>query len=145
MQSRDWLLLVSHLAHPRALQPVQLQKALFLLDRKLSPAQKGTERIYCFEPYDYGPFDSAVYSDAEALSREGLMQIQTQPGQTYRRYGVTPDGQRAGEELGASVDAEVLEYARALVGWVQRLSFNELVSAVYKEFPEMKAKSVFRG
>ena len=145
VHSRDWLLLVTHLAHPRALQPVQLQKALFLLDRKLSSMQKGTDRIYSFEPYDYGPFDAAVYGDAEALSHEGLMEIQLQPGQTYRRYAITPTGQTAGGAIAGRLDPGVLDYARALVDWVQRLSFNELVSAVYKEFPEMKARSVFRG
>jgi hypothetical protein len=136
---------VTHVGYPNALQPVHLQKALFLLDRKLNATQKGAENIYSFKPYDYGPFDAAVYIDAENLEREGLIQIQRQPGQTYRRYAITPEGQLAGNRLGAQLPSGVLDYTRALVEWVQRLPFNDLVSAVYKEYPEMKANSVFRG
>ncbi len=50
MNNSDWLLLALDLAQPKAVQPVQIQKILFLLDRKLSAQQKGVGRIYNFTP-----------------------------------------------------------------------------------------------
>jgi uncharacterized protein YwgA len=145
VNSNDWLLLVAHLARPHSLQPVQLQKVLFLLDKKLAPGQKLVERIYAFEPYDYGPFDSTVYSDAEAFAEQGLMQIQRQPGQTYRRYAATDAGSARAQQIAQQLSPPVVGYAQQVVTWVRTLSFNQLVSAIYTEYPEMKANSVFRA
>jgi uncharacterized protein len=145
MNHSDWLLIVADLAQPRPLTPVQLQKCLFLLDKKLSPAQKGAESIYQFTPYDYGPFDATVYQDAEGFASQGLMSIQKAPGQSFKTYSVTPAGHAQAQQVMEGLAPQIKEYARALVDWVQGLSFNQLVSAVYKEYPEMKANSVFRG
>ena len=145
MTPSDWLLVTLDLAGQRALQPVQLQKCLFLLDKKLSAAQKGVDRIYSFTPYDYGPFDSTVYSDAENFSRDGLVEIFTAPGQSFKTYRISADGSGIAKGIASRISPEILEYAKSLVSWAQNLSFNQLVSAVYTEFPEMKANSVFRG
>ncbi len=61
------------------LTPVQLQKAMFLASDKLSSAFKADSR-YNFQPYDYGPFDRQMYEDVEAMERQGLIQINQQPG-----------------------------------------------------------------
>lgn len=145
MESSDWLILVADAAKPSALKPVQLQKCLFLLDRKLTPDRKQAQQIYNFAPYDYGPFDAGVYRDAELLQEQGLLAINRAPGQTYRSYQITPAGSHRAQALGQQLDPAVLEYVRTLVGWVQPLSFNQLVSAVYREYPDMKVNSVFRG
>jgi hypothetical protein len=143
MNSPDWLLLVVGSA-TKPMQPVQLQKALFLLDRNLQPAQKGAERIYSFAPYDYGPFDSSVYSDAESMAREGLVSIQRPPGQTYKVYGVTEAGRNLADQIAQQLAPGVHEYAKAIVAWIQSLSFQQLVSAVYRDYPDMKVNSVFK-
>jgi uncharacterized protein YwgA len=75
MTPKDWTLLVIAAADPKPLQPVQLQKSLFLLGRNLSPEQLQVKEFYDFQPYDYGPFCSDIYSNAEKLSDEGLIRI----------------------------------------------------------------------
>ena len=40
--------------------------------------------------------------------------------------------------------AEAQSFLTRLGTWVRSLGFKELVSAIYREFPEMRANSVFR-
>lgn len=144
MQPKDWLVLAAAAA-TNPLQPVQIQKILFLLDKKLSPAQKRMARIYTFAPYDYGPFDASVYWDAERLEQEGMLTIERAPGQTFKQYRITDAGRVHAVAIEEQIDPAVRSYVGALVRWCQGLSFNQLVSAVYQEYPEMRENSVFRG
>lgn len=145
MTPSDWLLLAVDTARPRALKPVQLQKTLFLLDRRLQPEQKGMPAIYAFAPYDYGPFDAAIYGDAEQLAASGLVTISRPEGSSYKSYGITDDGHDRAKAIAQTLPPNVLEFARQVVQWTMNLSFNQLVSAVYKEYPDMKVNSVFKG
>ena len=144
MTPRDWTLLVTGSAKGRALQPVHLQKALFLIGALLSDGQRKTKGFYRFEPYDYGPFCREVYTDAEALSSEGLVEIERRSNSSYREYSAAEAGRERAGELKKELSPEVIEYVAKLVEWVASLSFNQLVSWVYKNFPEMKVNSVFQ-
>ena len=61
-----------------AFAPVQVQKLFFLLDQNIAADFGG--RQFNFEPYDYGPFDRAVYSELEALAQKELVAIEAAPG-----------------------------------------------------------------
>ncbi|MEO6022952.1 MAG: hypothetical protein ABIP64_07525, partial [Burkholderiales bacterium] len=82
MEARDWTLLV--LAKAGELQPVQLQKSLFLLGRNLNEHQLATGNFYNFEAYDYGPFSSGIYADAEMLEQGKLIIIKRPPEVRYK-------------------------------------------------------------
>ncbi len=140
MTPKDWNLLVIAAAGGRDVSPVQLQKALFLLGKKLPLPP---ESRYDFEAYDYGPFCSAVYTDAEQLEREGLVVIEH--GGSYRRYIATPEGREQADRLRARLEARARTYLGEVVAFVRRLSFKQLVEAIYAEFPEMRENSVYRG
>ena len=144
MIAKDWTLLVLGAARGQSLQPVHLQKALFLLGNQLSLDQLRVDRFYQFAPYDYGPFCSAVYADADTLESEGLVHIDQPPYRSYRHYSATDDGLAAASKLRKSLDPEVAAYLDRLVEWMSHLSFRQIVSAIYKAFPEMKANSVFQ-
>lgn len=140
MRPKDWTLLVIAAADGREVSPVQLQKALFLLARRLPlPA----ESSYQFDAYDYGPFCQTIYSDAEALAREGLVAIEH--GLPYRRYMATPAGREEAGRLRAQLDTRASNYLDEVASFVRRLSFKQLVEAIYAEFPEMRENSVYRG
>ncbi|MGH9892740.1 MAG: hypothetical protein ACREA0_12275 [bacterium] len=47
-------------------------------------------------------------------------------------------------ELRKSLDPDVAAYLDRLVEWMSGLSFQQIVSAIYDAFPEMKANSVFQ-
>jgi uncharacterized protein len=139
MTRKDWTLLVIAAAGGHSLSPVQLQKALFLLGENL---QLGAG-FFHFTPYDYGPFDSAVYSEAEGLEREGLVRIETPP-YSYREYRATDEGRARAEALRPQLAEGVAGYVDQVVTWVRSRSFNDLVRAIYQAYPKMKANSVFR-
>lgn len=143
MRREDWTLLVIAAAKKRGLSPVQLQKSLFLLGQRLDKSTLGDD-FYAFEPYNYGPFDVTVYQDAERLAGDGLVTISRTPERRWALYLSTENGSEAAEKLRKGVPAQWLRYADRLVTWVQHLSFRDLVRAIYAEYPEYRANSVFR-
>lgn len=122
--------------------PVQIQKLLFLIDKNLSKHLKGP--FFNFEPYAYGPFDSDIYSVLENLEKEGFVETISSPNLSWSKYRLTPQGQKRGYELLNSIDSKIADYIRKLSEFIRSLSFSELLSVIYKEYPEMKKYSVFR-
>lgn len=144
LKPSDWVLLTIDASPAKSLSPVQLQKALFLFSRNLDDGQRQTDDFYQFEPYDYGPFDRTVYDDAEALERLGDVVIDSPHSTGRRRYSATPSGTERAASIRESLNSEAREYLDRVVGWVTRLTFNGLVKAIYQEYPEMRANSVFQ-
>jgi hypothetical protein len=142
MERDDLILAALSTADGATYTPVQVQKLLFLIDRRIPRLVGGPH--FNFEPYDYGPFDSTIYTELESLATIGLVEIISEPNLRWRKYRLTPEGVNRGIELLNQLDDEASTYIRALVNFVRRLSFAELVGAVYKAYPEMKVKSVFR-
>jgi uncharacterized protein YwgA len=121
--------------------PVQVQKLLFLIDKNL-PDTAGTP-FFNFQPYDYGPFDKDVYLELEDLSKEGLVSISQEHLSSHRCYALTPEGNKKAQDVAARLDTKNAHYIRKLSEFVRSLSFRDLVSAIYKAYPETKVKSVF--
>lgn len=145
MHKEDWTLLVIAAADGNKVSPVQLQKALFLLSKTLNSKQRRTASkfFYRFKAYDYGPFCSEVYSDAETLAQAGLISI-TYQGFSFRHYSATDKGLQLALELRKKLEPAVSTYVDELILWVCSLSFAELVQAIYKMYPDMKANSIFQ-
>ena len=100
LQRIDWTLMVLAAGGGKPLQPVQLQKSLFLVGRNVDPVKKGlSDGFYDFQPYDYGPFDRLVYEDAERLAVLDLATITMCPGGLYREYAATVSGIQRAKEL----------------------------------------------
>jgi hypothetical protein len=123
--------------------PVQVQKLFFLIDENISGALGGKQ--FAFEPYDFGPFDSDVYQELNALERNGLVRIEWYgPSKGQRRYALTPAGQEAGTSVLKKFGPEVQKYIADTSAWVRSLSFPQLVGSIYKAYPHMREKSVFK-
>jgi integrase len=66
------------------------------------------------------------------------------------QYIGTSDGQAAvagvlqGKAFAERLPSDVVEYCRNLVRWVRAQSFNGLISAIYREYPEYKVNSIFQ-
>lgn len=144
MLPQEWSLLTIAAAGGRALQPVQLQKALFLMGQNISKEQLQVEAFYAFVPYDYGPFCEAIYYDAEMLEALDFVHIARPPETRFKEYRATQRGLAKASELRVTLDPAVATYVGSVVEFVRSLSFNQLVSSIYKNYPEMKANSVFR-
>ena len=121
--------------------PAQIQKLLFLIDKSIPTMVQGPH--FNFKPYDYGPFDQSIYTVLEGLYQEGLVEI-VESGQTWKKYSLTPKGQELGQEVLNSIESKGREFIREISMFVLSLSFPQLISAIYKAYPEMKQNSVFR-
>jgi uncharacterized protein YwgA len=121
--------------------PVQVQKLLFLIDRNLSSLLGGPS--FDFQPYHYGPFDRSVYTTLEDLAKQGLVEI-TQGDGNWRDYRLTTAGQSRAARVVDGLEERAQRYVQRASVFVRSLSFPELVSAIYKAYPEMRVHSVFQ-
>jgi hypothetical protein len=146
MKRQEVLLAALASAGPETFEPVHAQKAMFLIERRAKALfEKGKDQRYHFVPYDYGPFDSAVYHDLDHLARDGFVLIDRNPEYGYRRYRPTDLGREKGKRLLARMSAAHREAVKGAVSFVLSLPFRALVSEIYRQFPEMKANSVFKS
>ena len=141
MQQNDYVLAILSAGGEQAsFSPVQVQKLFFLLDREIPQFVGGP--YFDFTPYDFGPFDKEVYGALDGLDLPGLAE-KTSDGR-YRRYSLTPEGLARGRDQFAAFPEDVQKYISQLATWVRSLSFSQLVSAIYRAYPEMKANSIFQ-
>jgi len=122
--------------------PVQIQKLIFLLDRRIPETLQPS--LFNFQPYHYGPFDKDVYHVLESLTKEGYVHITHHSG-GFRDYSLTPSGLKKGNKVLNKQTPRVREFIRKTSEFVRECSFSELVSVIYKAFPEMRANSVFES
>ena len=142
--NRDQLILATLSAAGEGdFSPVQVQKLFFLIDKTV-PAETGGPH-FKFKPYDYGPFDHAVYAALEDLEQQGLVAIRDRDSRSQRRYSLTGEGVERGRTAMATLPTHVANHLANVVEFVRKASFNNLVSAIYKAYPEMKVNSVFNG
>ena len=123
--------------------PVQLQKLLFLVDKR-TPKETGGPH-FNFQPYHYGPFDKDVYSELNALQNEGLVEIIKDSELEVTKYRLLPNGAKLGEEALGRLDKATREFVQKLSDFVRAASFPQLISAIYEAYPEMRVNSVFKG
>lgn len=122
--------------------PVQIQKLMFLLDKNISNRIGGP--FYNFRPYDYGPFDASIYEDLRELERQGF--ISTSPSNRgWKIHQLTDLGLVKANEFTAQIDQSIFNYFKDVSKFVRSLSFADLVSSIYKAYPEMKVNSIFKG
>jgi hypothetical protein len=136
VKQRDWLLLLLD----GGMDPIRIQKGMFLFAMESgAPASE----VYQFEPYNWGPFSRAIYGDLETLEAQGLIERVPVMGATYARYRRTPDGEAAASRLAAKANPEWLSYLLDLRGKITNASFDRLLRAVYKQYPEYATRSIF--
>jgi uncharacterized protein len=145
MVRRDWLLLLVSLGEGESgLDPIRLQKGLFLL------AQEGClprAECYDFRPYNYGPMSSGVYRDVEVLERRGLLERREAEGRTWRWVHATQSGRERSRALQQALEQHnprALASLRDIRALLDRLGFVELLATIYRRYPEYAERSVFR-
>jgi hypothetical protein len=140
---REVVLLILAAADGAEYSPVQIQKATFLVATNL-PQIFDRDSTFSFVPYDYGPFDRSVYLEIQFLSAESLANVRFDPQTTLNMYSATYRGIDAAGALFSGLREPQRQYIREVSSWVRRLSFAELVGAIYRAYPDMRANSIFR-
>jgi len=120
--------------------PVQVQKLFFVIDREVPHRVGGP--FFDFAPYDYGPFDSAVYDELDRMKSIGIVFIDASG--RYRRYSLTDDGFQMGVFELQKLPSDIQKFFSGLTAWVRKLDFQQLVASIYNKYPDMKVNSVFR-
>lgn len=144
MNRRDVVLAILAAADGQAYQPVQLQKAAFLISRNI-PDVITEGQGFEFAPYDYGPFDATVYTDAQQLRDAGLAEIGQSTQGRWSAYNASNAGVLRGRELLARMTEAQRAYVEEVATWVRRLGFAALVKSIYEAYPEQRANSIFQG
>lgn len=121
--------------------PVQLQKLIFLISKNF-PNLIDKGHGFNFQPYNYGPFDIAVYQVLEVLQSENKVDIDS--NEKWKTYRLTVPGQKEGEDLLNSLPDKEKNYLCRISSFVRSLSFVQLVTAIYKAYPDMRKNSVFQ-
>lgn len=143
MNRNDFVLAVLASSNDAIYSPVQIQKLFFLIEKKIPEL---SEYIYFnFAPYNYGPFDPEIYDAILELISSGDLEVINDVNSRIMKYNTTDKGQTRGEQILQSLGENTTDKIKILSEFVRRLSFSELVSAIYKEYPEMKKYSIFRG
>jgi len=127
----------------RTYSPAQLQKTVFLVTRNM-PQLITQGPGFNFQPYDYGPFDRAVYTEAEILKSEGAADISPAPWGRWVVYGATQAGIERGRQILAALPQATSEYLQSVSSWALSQSFQSLVKAIYDAYPEMRVNSIFK-
>ncbi|CAM2780234.1 hypothetical protein [Legionella worsleiensis] len=141
MNRKDLMLAALYPADMDSYTPVQIQKLLFLIQKKIPFC---AENGFDFSPYDYGPFDKNVYQELEILADEGYVDIHEHESSAWKTYGLTKEGAVKAKEVSDTLDDSTKSTIAKLSSFVRQLSFSQLVSAIYKAYPEMKQNSVFK-
>lgn len=112
-------------------------KAAFIVSQR---GRNEWRTFFHFEPFDYGPFDKAVYLSRDRLLAQGLL-VSSAEGR-YASYSLSEDGAAHVAELRAQIGEENADWFRSIGAFVTSKSFSELLSAIYSAFPEFATQSV---
>ncbi len=126
------------------LDPIRIQKGLFILAMETPQDWLPSEARYEFEPYNYGPYSSAIYRDLDELERRGYVETTSVAGRSWDYYALTPEGIKAAETVSRGMDSRALQYFQRIRDFVGMVSFRKLLTAVYERYPKYAVNSVFK-
>jgi hypothetical protein len=143
MKPRDRLLLFIALdGAPRGLDPIRLQKGMFLFAMS-DESEDGDS--YRFVPYNYGPMSTEIYRDLEILLKADLIEAEPVEGQSWSRYSATERGLISARELlGREPSQTAAQRLFEIKSEVSSHTYQEVLEDVYDRYPEFASKSVFR-
>ncbi len=125
---------------PDELDPVRIQKGMFLLSKR-GPARG----LYTFRAYDWGPFSSAIYGDLDAMTRQGYLDEQRVVGRTWSTYRVTPSGHELAVAMARQIGDVKVGWLRSAREFLTTRSFAQLLREIYEEYPDFAVNSRFSG
>ncbi len=143
LRRADWLIAFLAADPGDPLDPVRVQKGMFLLAMRVSLDE---DARYAFEPYAYGPMSRGLYGDVRRLCRERLLDATPIEGASWQLLTLSPSGRLLADELrqrAERTDPEALAQLAAIRREISGMSFAELLQHVYDRYPAYAARSVF--
>lgn len=143
LRRADWLIAFLAADPGGPLDPVRVQKGMFLLAMR-SPLDDDAR--YAFEPYAYGPMSRALYGDVRRLRRERLVDATPIEGASWQLLGLSAGGRELAGQLRRRAEREhpqALAELDAIRREISGLSFSQLLQHVYDRYPAYAVRSVF--
>ena len=144
MRRQDLVLALLATAEGRPYTPAQIQKAVFLISKN-TPQVINEGPQYNFVPYDYGPFDAAVYVDLDSLAKKAEAVVTPSGFGRWNTFAASDQGLVRGKQVLAQVQPNIAKYIENVSTWVRAQTFSGLVKSIYEAYPDMKVNSIFRG
>lgn len=132
MKRQELILSCFDSVQDKTLSPLQIQKLMFLISKKIG--EISIEEEFDFIPYDFGPFDKKIYSDIDLLIDDGYITIL--PGKV-RQYKLV-------QNINNEVPHDLFEKIKELAQFVKSCSFKQLLTAIYKEYPETSVNAIYK-
>lgn len=134
-------------AGPEAMDPIRIQKSMFIFGKE-TPADwlKGAD-LYEFEPYNWGPFSQDISRDLAELRRFGLVEEVEEverPGVTWPLHQATATGQVVAKHVAKHYEPTAIGYLKDVRAYTLRHGFKDLLRAVYQKYPEYAVNTVFK-
>jgi hypothetical protein len=144
MRRCDWLIMFLAADPGGPLDPVRVQKGMFLLamSQSLDPGER-----YQFEPYAYGPMSRGLYGDVRLLCHERVLDALPVEGATWRLLTLSSAGGQRALALRDCAEHEqpdALAKLTAIRAEISGLTFSQLLKHVYDRYPDYAVRSVFR-
>lgn len=117
--------------------PVQIQTLLFLIDREIPEDIGGPH--FDFQPYHCGPYDPAVVAVAKRQAGDGKVVVDGNG--PFEVYSLSEPGLREGLAALKRMPRAASRYVAKASEWVLSQTFGTLVSAIYRQYPDMAQNS----
>lgn len=125
------------------LDPMRVQKGLFILGEETPEDWLPREARYRFSPYRFGPYSSEIQYDLDKLEGYGYVKASRVLGQSWKYYSPTPEGIELSQSVAENMDDRAVRYSQQLREFVDKLSFRRLLTTVYEHYPAYAVNSVF--
>jgi hypothetical protein len=142
MSKEELLLAALASAKGSSFSPVQIQKLMFLIDRRIGRDIGGP--FFDFIPYKFGPFDKGIYDSLDSLVKEKLIAEVLTKSSKWKLFKPTASGQTKGEKFLATFSRKPKLEVCDLSKYVLKMSFHDLVAAIYRDYPDMQVRSIFK-
>ena len=127
------------------LDPIRIMKGLFLFAQQAPTDWVPRDARYEFEPYDYGPCSFQIYADLDQLRQSGYVTASQVPGRSWKYYSLTAEGRKIAQRVIKGMNTHAVTYLQTLRDFVTKISFRQLLTAVYRRYPEYAVNSVFKS
>lgn len=143
METKQKLLLL-FISMGGEIDPVRIMKGMFLLAENARERWLSDDSYYEFEPYYYGPCSFEIYSDLRELKAKGLIMGNRVVGESWERYSVTEKGKEFAREVEKELTPDLVRYIKKICDFVSSLTFRQLLTVIYRFYPEYATRSVFK-
>ena len=137
------LLLFLGFSDLQELDPIRIMKGLFLIAMEAPKKWLPREARYKFEPYDWGPYSVDIYSDLDQLIEYKYIKTIEIPDHSWKYYSLTSMGIKISKSVAKDMDPRMVKYLQTIREFVDSLSFHELLTAIYRQYPKYAVNSVF--